>query len=77
LEILIGNSAVANLIREGKTFQIPSIMQTGKNLGMQLLNEALLDFVKKKMVDPHEAYGKSVDKAGMKLLFTNNNIQLT
>lgn len=76
LEILIGNSAVANLIREGKTFQIPSIMQTGKNLGMQLLNEALLDLVKKKLVDPMEAYGKSVDKAGMKLLYTNNNISM-
>jgi twitching motility protein PilT len=76
LEILIGNSAVANLIREGKTFQIPSIMQTGKNLGMQLLNEALLDLVKKKLVDPNEAYGKSVEKAGMKLLFTNNNISM-
>jgi twitching motility protein PilT len=76
LEILIGNSAVANLIREGKTFQIPSIMQTGKNLGMQLLNEALLDLVKKKLVDPSEAYGKSVDKAGMKLLYTNNNISM-
>jgi twitching motility protein PilT len=76
LEILIGNSAVANLIREGKTFQIPSIMQTGRNLGMQLLNEALLDLVKKKLVDPNEAYGKAVDKAGMKLLYTNNNISM-
>ncbi|HTM44414.1 MAG TPA: type IV pilus twitching motility protein PilT [Polyangiaceae bacterium] len=77
LEILIGNSAVANLIREGKTFQIPSIMQTGRNLGMQLLNEALLNLVTKKIVDANEAYGKSVDKAGMKLMFQNNNISFS
>src|SRR5262247_937639 len=51
-EILLGSSAVANLIREGKTFQIPSILQTGKGAGMQTMNDALFDLVKKRLVEP-------------------------
>ncbi|HLG58873.1 MAG TPA: type IV pilus twitching motility protein PilT [Vicinamibacterales bacterium] len=62
LEVLIVTSAVSNLIREGKTFQIPSIMQVGKAVGMVSLNDALLTLVTKKLVVPEEAYAKSVDK---------------
>ena len=65
LEILVITSAVSNLIREGKTFQIPSIMQTSKNVGMQTLNDVLCDLVKSKTVAPEEAYMKSVDKKSM------------
>ena len=64
LEILVCNTAVANLIREGKTFQIPSMMQVGKAAGMVALNEALLELVTKKLVAPEEAYAKAVDKGG-------------
>ncbi|MBD3868902.1 MAG: hypothetical protein IFK94_12310 [Acidobacteria bacterium] len=64
LEILIVQNAISNLIREAKTFQIPSMMQTGKKHGMVLLNEALIDLVKKKQVESDEAYQKAVDKAG-------------
>jgi twitching motility protein PilT len=64
LEVLLVTAAIANLIREGKTFQIPSLMQTGKKMGMVLLNDALLELVKKKFVDPEEAYRKAIDKAG-------------
>jgi twitching motility protein PilT len=64
LEILIVQNAISNLIRESKTFQIPSMMQTGKKHGMVLLNEALIDLVKKKQVESDEAYQKAVDKAG-------------
>jgi twitching motility protein PilT len=63
LEVLIVTAAVSNLIREGKTFQIPSIMQVGKAVGMVSLNDALMDLVTKKIVEPEEAYVKSVDKA--------------
>ncbi len=63
-EILITTSAIANLIREGKTFQIPSMMQTNKKAGMVLMNDALLDVVEKKLVEPKEAWMKSVDKSG-------------
>ena len=62
LEILLVTSGVANLIREGKTFQIPSMMQTGRAQGMATLNDALLDLVKRKLVEPHEALAKSLAK---------------
>jgi twitching motility protein PilT len=65
LEILLVTSGVANLIREGKTFQIPSIMQTGRAQGMSTLNDALLDLVKRKVVDPREALAKAVAKADL------------
>ena len=62
-EILLVNSAISNLIREGKTFQIPSIMQTAKKQGMLLLNDALYELVDKKRVEAREAYIKAIDKA--------------
>ena len=65
LEVLIGIPSVANLIREGKTFQIPSIMQTGKRYGMITLNEALLNLVREEKITAEEAYMKSVDKTTM------------
>ena len=70
LEVLIVTSAISNLIREGKTFQIPSMMQVGKAVGMVSLNEALHELVVKKLVAPDEAYSKAIDKpsfeAGLK-----------
>lgn len=62
-EVLICNSAVSNLIREGKTFQIPSIMQTGRNVGMVTLNDALFDLVKRGLVAPADAWKKAVAKS--------------
>ena len=62
LEILIVNTAVANLIREGKTFQIPSSMQVGAREGMVLLNDALLKLVAEGVVEPGEAMSKTMDK---------------
>jgi twitching motility protein PilT len=64
LEVLIVTPAISNLIREGKTFQIPSAMQTGKNLGMVMLNDALFEHVAAGRVEPRDAYIKAVDKAG-------------
>jgi twitching motility protein PilT len=76
MEILIATSGVANLIREGKTFQIPSTMQTGKGLGMQTLNDALLDLVKKKLVEPQEAYAKAIHKAELKQMLERGGFKL-
>jgi twitching motility protein PilT len=64
-EILLATPAISNLIREGKTFQIPSIIQTSKKLGMLTLNDALMELVEKKLVEPDEAYMKAVEKAGL------------
>ncbi|HET7240129.1 MAG TPA: type IV pilus twitching motility protein PilT [Gemmatimonadales bacterium] len=63
-EVLLSIPAVSNLIREGKTFQIPSIMQTNRKTGMITLNDALIELVDGKQVEPKEAYMKAVDKAG-------------
>ena len=64
-DILLGASSVSNLIREGKTFQIPSIMQTSSNIGMQTLNDSIMYYVRKRLVEPLEAYMKAVDKSGI------------
>ncbi|MGE5092571.1 MAG: type IV pilus twitching motility protein PilT [Bacillota bacterium] len=63
-EVLLSIPAISNLIREGKTFQIPSIMQTNRKTGMVTLNDALIDLVEAKLVEPKEAYLKSVEKSG-------------
>src|SRR5574341_68791 len=62
LEILAVTVAVSNLIREGKTFQIPSIIQTGKAEGMQLMDQALQPLVAAKRVTPEEAHKFAVNK---------------
>jgi twitching motility protein PilT len=68
LEVLMVSQGVSNLIREGKTFQIPSMMQVGKSIGMVTLNDALMDLVTKKLVEPDEAMSKAVDKAGFEAM---------
>jgi twitching motility protein PilT len=62
LEILIANPAVRNLIREGKTHQIPSMIQTGKKYGMILLDDSIMELYTKGMVSAEEAYAKANDK---------------
>jgi twitching motility protein PilT len=62
LEVLVVNYAVANLIREAKTVQIPSVMQAGRAQGMQLLNDELARLVDAKKVALDEAMAASVDK---------------
>jgi len=75
-EVLIGNNAVSNLVREGKTFQLVSIMQTGKSQGMQTMNESLLTLVTSGQVDAKEAYIKAVDKHGLTSMFKQHGITL-
>ncbi len=61
-EILVVNRAVSNLIRENKTYQIPSIMQTARKQGNVILNEALLHLAMEGTVEPREAYLKAVER---------------
>ncbi len=63
-EILLSIPAVSNLIREGKTFQIPSIMQTNRKTGMVTLNDALMELVDARLVEPKEGYMKAMEKTG-------------
>jgi len=75
-EVLITNNAVSNLIREGKTYQLVSVMQTGKNQGMQTMNEHLLHHVKGGLVTPKDAYIKAVDKKELADMFKRSGIDL-
>jgi len=62
LEIMLGNAAIGNLIREGKTFQIPSIIQTARGEGMQLMDSHLMELLNAGKVTAEEAYRCAVDK---------------
>jgi len=75
-EVLLSANAVANLIRDGKTFQLPSVIQTNKRAGMISLNDSLIDLVDKKIVEPEEAYMKAVDKEGIQTAFKTRGIML-
>lgn len=63
LEILVVNPATSNLIRESKTFQLPSVIQTGKKFGMQALDDAIMNLLQKGWIAAEEAFEKSTDKA--------------
>src|SRR5215471_10915836 len=71
LEILIGTPAVRNLIREGKIHQIPSAMQTGQKVGMQTLDMALIELVRRNMVTPEEAQARTLTPN----LFASNAVE--
>jgi len=70
LEILIASPAVRNLIREGKTHQIPSMIQTGKKYGMVLLDDSIMELYKKGMVSAEEGYAKANEKSRFRPLLT-------
>jgi twitching motility protein PilT len=72
-EILLSIPAVSNLIREGKTFQIPSVMQTARKHGMITLGDALIELVDAGQVEPKEAYMKSADKIAFLALLRQRN----
>jgi twitching motility protein PilT len=62
LEILIFNTAVANLVREAKTHQIPGMIQVGKKYGNMPLDDSIMDHLKMKRISPEEAYDKCIDR---------------
>ena len=70
-EILLSVPALSNLIRERKSFQIPSIMQTSRKLGMIQLGDVLIDLVDQGLVEPKEAFMKSTDKASFMAMLKN------
>jgi len=74
-EILVVTPAVANLIREGKTFQINSVMQTGRGLGMQTLSDSMIELVKAGIVEPQEAWERSPVKKEFALQLTRSGFR--
>ena len=65
LEVLFANNAIRNLIREGKTYQIPSIMQTSKRMGMQTMDDALYDLYMRKVIDADQTVTYAQDPVSM------------
>ncbi len=71
LEILVATPAVRNLIRDGKTFQIPTVLQTGKKYGMQSLDDAILDHLEKGRISAEDAYLHCLDKVRFRAYLRN------
>src|SRR5437868_3089546 len=62
LEVLVFTTAVRNLVRDGNTFQLPGMIQVGKKLGNQPLDDSIMEHVRMKRISPEEAYDKAIDK---------------
>jgi len=75
LEILVVTPAISNLIREGKTFQIGSAIQTGRSLGMQTLSDSMIELVKEGVVEPQEAFDRSPVKKEFGLMLTRSGFK--
>src|SRR6186713_675333 len=71
LEVLVVTPAIANLIREAKTYQIPGMLQVGKKHGMQTLDDAILDVLNKGMISPEDAYSRAIDKTKFRAMLKN------
>jgi twitching motility protein PilT len=71
LEILIATPAVRNLVREGKTHQIASMIQTGRKYGMQLLDDSIMEMLNKGWISADDAYAKSNDKGKFRPFLKN------
>ena len=69
LEVLVNNPAVGNLIREAKTFMLPGVMQTGKKLGMRLMDDSLQELLDQNMITPEEAYRRAENKKAFAAAF--------
>ena len=65
MEVMVNTPAVANLIRDAKTFMLPGIIQTGKKLGMKMMDDSLMELTEQGLISPYEAY----DRAEQKSLF--------
>jgi len=76
MEILIVDSGVSNMIREGKTYQIPGAMETGGQKGMEPLNRALFKLVKSNQVEVMDAYMAAIEKLGFKQMLLDAGYKL-
>lgn len=74
LEIMLNTPAIANLILHRKIFQIPSLLQTGREQGMQLMDQALMEALRNKQIDPDDAYINAQDKKPFQRFVTNPDL---
>jgi twitching motility protein PilT len=73
-EVLVNNRAIAKMIMTDQSHQIPGQLQTGKNVGMQLMDQALLDSVQAKEIDPDDAVRHALDKKKFQRFVTDSSI---
>ncbi len=66
LELLVNTPAVSSLIREGKTFMLPGVMQTGKKIGMIMMDDALINLYNEGKITQEEAIGRAIDPPTLK-----------
>ncbi|MEM1442813.1 MAG: PilT/PilU family type 4a pilus ATPase, partial [Verrucomicrobiota bacterium] len=66
LELLVNTPAVSSLIREGKTFMLPGVMQTGKKIGMIMMDDALIELYNEGKISQEEAIGRAIDPPTLK-----------
>lgn len=70
LEILVGTLSMNNLIRENKTFQIPSLMQTGKSAGMCRMDDSIMELLRAEKISPEQAFANAANKKIFKSYLT-------
>jgi twitching motility protein PilT len=73
-EIMVLTRAIGKLIMTDQTHQIPTQLQTGKDLGMQMLDQALLQNVQAKEIDPDDAYVYASDKRLFSKFVTDTSV---
>jgi len=73
-EVLMMTKAIAKLIQTEQTHQIPSQLQTGRDLGMQLLDQALLTAITARTIDPDDAYAYATDKRAFQKFVTDTSV---
>jgi twitching motility protein PilT len=71
MEILVFTTAIANLVREGKTHQIPGMIQVGKKLGNMPMDDSIMDHLRMKRISPEDAYDKCHDKKKFRQFLAN------
>jgi len=74
VEIMIMNRAIAKLIMTDQTHQIPAQLQTGKSVGMQLMDQALIDAINQKLIDPDDAYVYANDRKKFERFVTDTTV---
>lgn len=73
-EVFVNTPAISNLILNGKVFQIPAMMQTGKDHGMQLMDQALLSALENKKIDPNDAYIYATNKQNFRQFVSDQDL---
>jgi twitching motility protein PilT len=73
-EVMVMTKAIAKLIQTDQTHQIPAQLQTGREFGMQVLDQALLAAIQAREIDPDDAYSYATDKRAFQRFVTDTSM---